>query len=157
MNPRAGYHYTECGLENVWIHGTDPVVDDKGQITYVIHNQPGLHKEIARSIACQKSGMIGAELRFLRTEIGYTQDQLAQIVHRDAQTIGRWERDEIEIDQAAETIVRLLAIQELNLGRRKVVKISKLSVRDASGAWAIDIDGSDPENYTLDTGNKDAA
>ena len=37
------------------------------------------------------------------------------MVHRDKQSIGRWERGEIDIDSAAEALIRRLAIEKLDL------------------------------------------
>jgi transcriptional regulator with XRE-family HTH domain len=51
--------------------------------------------------------MTGKELRFLRTEMGMTQAELAKIVHREPLTISRWERSEDEIDSNAEVLVRV--------------------------------------------------
>jgi transcriptional regulator with XRE-family HTH domain len=59
--------------------------------------------------------MTGPELRFIRTEMGMTQAELAKVVHHDAQSVGRWERNEFPIDQTAEALIRLLAIEKLEL------------------------------------------
>jgi transcriptional regulator with XRE-family HTH domain len=59
--------------------------------------------------------MTGPELRFIRTEMGMTQAELAKVVHHDAQSIGRWEHSEFAIDQTAEALSRLLAIEKLGL------------------------------------------
>ena len=42
-----GYRYTECGLDNVFIEGIKPVVDDDKQETITIPNVRGLHRAIA--------------------------------------------------------------------------------------------------------------
>jgi len=59
--------------------------------------------------------MSGKELRFLRTEMGMTQAELGQLLHRDAQTIARWEKGEIPIDGNADTVVRKLAAEKLDI------------------------------------------
>jgi transcriptional regulator with XRE-family HTH domain len=73
---------------------------------------------IALGIVSHKHGISGAELRFLRTEMGLSQAELAKFIHRDGQSVGRWERGEVEIDETAETVIRLLAneLLELNAG-----------------------------------------
>ena len=109
------YRYTECGLENVIIEGLDVVTDDAGEEVYCIENIHGLHRAIASSIVAHSSGISPEELRFLRTEMGMTQAELAQVVHREHQTVGRWERGEKAIDPTSEAFIRKLAIEKLGL------------------------------------------
>lgn len=144
----ALYRYTECGLDNVLIDGMMPCEDDDGDEVVVIPNIRGLHRAIAAGIVEHLSGMSGQELRFLRTEIGMTQAELAQVVHRDAQSIGRWERGEVNIDSTAEALVRLLAIEELKIdvGDERIAELSKRCV-PTDNIQQILIDGSDPNDY----------
>lgn len=140
------YHYTECGLDDVWIEGIEPHVDMAGKTVYRIQNLPGLHREIARSIVCDGIGMTGAELRFLRTELGLTQQEMGNILHVEALTISRWERGENPIHQNAMTVIRALAAERLKLDEIGIERISRQSVSDARTARVI-IEGADPENY----------
>ncbi|MCF6304477.1 MAG: helix-turn-helix domain-containing protein [Rhodobacteraceae bacterium] len=109
------FHYTECGLQNVYINGLEPVIDDEGDEVLEIRFINALHAEISIGIINHSNGISGPELRYLRTEMGYTQAELSEIVQKDKQTIGRWERVEIEIDSASETVIRLLAIEKLKI------------------------------------------
>jgi transcriptional regulator with XRE-family HTH domain len=109
------YHYTECGLSNVFIHGLEPFIDDEGEAVVQIDAVNELHREIARGIIEHARGMSPEELRFLLTEVGLTQSELADLVRLDRQTIGRWERGETPIDPRAETIIRQHAIEVLAL------------------------------------------
>ncbi|NSX54600.1 helix-turn-helix transcriptional regulator [Parasulfitobacter algicola] len=107
------YQYIESGLDNVYINGLSPVVDDDGDEVITVPYIAGLHVEIARGIVTRDGQISGRELRFLRTEMGMTQAELAAKVNADAQTIGRWERDEYDIDPTAETVIRRLAGEKL--------------------------------------------
>lgn len=111
----ASHHYTECGLQNVFIEGLEIVLDDDGDEVITIPAVNELHHVIALGIVSHENGISGDELRFLRTEMGYTQAELAELVHHDKQSIGRWERGEYEIDNSAEAIIRRLAIEKLSL------------------------------------------
>jgi DNA-binding transcriptional regulator YiaG len=111
----SSHHYTECGLQNVFIEGLKPCIDDDGDETVTITAINELHQVIALGIVSHKHGISGDELRFLRTEMGYTQAELAILVHHDKQSIGRWERGEYELDSSAEAIIRRLAIEKLDL------------------------------------------
>ncbi len=125
----TSHHYTECGLQNVFIEGLDVVVDDDGDEIITIPAVNELHKLIALGIVSHEHGMSADELRFLRTEMGYTQAELATLVHHDKQSIGRWERGEYDIDSSAETIIRRLAIEKLNLSTDKgMEELSRRSI-----------------------------
>lgn len=109
------YHYTESGLPNVYIEGLTPMVDDDGDEVITIPFVNLLHKAIAQGIVSHEKGISPAELRFLRTEMGFTQAELATLVHREKLAIGRWERGEVELEGNAETVIRRLAIERLGL------------------------------------------
>ena len=110
------YHYTECGLDHVMINGVQFIQDDAGESVTTIPNIDGLHRAIATGIVSKSGNLTGKELRFLRTEMGMTQAELAAIVHREPLAISRWERGETElIDANAETLIRLFAKEKLNL------------------------------------------
>lgn len=141
------YRYTECGLDNVYVHGLSPIIDDEGEEVFRINNINGLHKAIASSIAMQSAALSGKQLRFLRTEMGLTQAELGKMVHKEQLTVGRWEREETPIDTNADTIIRLVAIERLGLeAPLSIESVSELSVQKA-GPNVIDIDGEDPNNY----------
>jgi DNA-binding transcriptional regulator YiaG len=146
MTNAQPYQYTESGLDNVWIEGVQPITDHAGDICFEIDNLHGLHRAIAQIIV-SKSGLSGRELKFLRSELGLTQDQLADVLHKESLTVSRWERGENSIDPNAETVVRMLAIERLGLKKVKdVAGLAKLSISEAQ-TCTIRIDGRDPANY----------
>lgn len=95
--------------------GLEFVRDDDGDEIITIPAVNELHRIIALGIVSHEYGISGDELRFLRTEMGYTQAELAELVHHDKQSIGRWERGEYDMDSSAEAIIRRLAIEKLSL------------------------------------------
>lgn len=141
------YHYKECGLDNVMVEGI-PCQDDDGDDVITIHNVAGLHRAIAEAIVAHKAGISGKELRFLRTEMGMTQAELAKVVHHDTQSVGRWERGEVPIDPNAEVLVRLLAVERLGL-TVEADSVETLSGRcvPTAAPQQIFIDGKDPSHY----------
>lgn len=141
------YKYTECGLDNVIIRGVAFVKDDAGDEVVCIPNINGLHRAIAYGIVTRRAAMAGKELRFLRTEMGMTQAELAELIHREPLAISRWEREEVPIDTNAETLIRLHAAETLGLDLEATVKeVSGWSIPRAQEV-PIEIDGSDPGNY----------
>jgi transcriptional regulator with XRE-family HTH domain len=145
----SDYRYVECGLENVVISGASFVEDDNGDTVIRIPNVLGLHRAIATGIITRKAMMNGREMRFLRSEMGMTQSELAEMIHREPLTVSRWERSENEIDANAETLIRLHAIDQLKLDVDDgVSEISGWSIPSAV-EHPIRIDGSDPDNYLV--------
>lgn len=123
------YRYTECGLNNIIIEGLSVLIDDDGDEVIEIPFINELHRAIASGIVLHDHGMSGAELRFLRSEMGMTQVELSHFLHKEKQSIGRWERAEFEIDGSSETMIRKLAIEKLNLGiSAGIDELSKKSV-----------------------------
>lgn len=143
----SAYHYTECGLDNVVIDGISFVTDDGGERVVSIPNVNGLHKAIALGIVSRKQGMSGRDLRFLRTEMGMTQAELADMIHRESLTISRWERNENPIDTNAETLIRVHAIEVLALPVAAGIKELSGWSTPSAVEQPINIDGSDPDNY----------
>src|ERR1043165_8059120 len=143
------YKYTDCGLDNVSIEGISVLRDDGDEKSVTIPNINGLHRCIAHGIVSKKSGMTGKELRFLRTELGMTQAELAKVVNRESLTISRWERGEDVIDSNAQTLIRECANETLHLPKRSTVEeMSGWAVKPAETPPLV-IDGSDPTNYRL--------
>lgn len=141
------YRYTISGLDDVFIHGLNYVVDDDGEQIIEIPNVNGLHAAIAASIVKQQAAMTGKHLRFLRTEMGLSQAELARMVHKDHQTVGRWERGDTPMDTNADVLIRLIAIERLDLlDGPSPEEVSRWCTPTADTA-AIAIDGSDPTNY----------
>ena len=145
------YHYTECGLPNVWIQGVH-LVDDHGEETIRIPNIYGLHTLIAQGIVGSEGSLTGPELRFLRTEMGMTQAQLGLLLHRERLTVSRWERGESAMDGSAEALIRIYATIKLGLDGIDDVKVEEISAKcvatpDPRGQ--LRIDGSIPGSYRL--------
>lgn len=134
---KTDYHYTECGLDDIILRNLEIVQDDHGEEVVLIPNINSLHKAIALSIIDSENRINGKELRFLRTEMGRTQDELAQIVQRTRLTINRWESDKVRMDGAAETILRQLvaehfgvkkSIQEISTKRREKTRTEPIRI-----------------------------
>lgn len=145
----SAYRYAESGLDNIIIEGVQFLADDNGEDCITIPNVNGLHKAIATAIVTRHASMSGRELRFLRTEMGMTQAELAEMLHRESLQVSRWERAESPLDANAETIVRLYAIQALNLPDTPDVRAVAGWCVPSAQTPPLVIDGSDPSNYHI--------
>lgn len=145
----GAYHYTECGLDNVFIEGIKMVEDHAGEANVTVLAIGLLHQVIAESIVRLPSKMSGKELRFLRTEMGLTQEKLADILKVTLLTISRWEREETSIKDTAEMLIRLMAVERLDLNVALNVDEVSAKVTLSPKKDPIRIDGSDPKHYHL--------
>jgi len=106
------YHYTECGLNNVWLkNGYRTVETPYGPATSVA-DVDGLNQAVALSLTEKKGQIDGKELRFLRMTLELTQLQLGQLLGAQEQTVSLWERKGT-ITPTADMVVRLLVAEKL--------------------------------------------
>lgn len=106
-------HYTECGLDDVYLMSGYEIQDTPYGEGLTIKNLDQLHKAIGCYLASQKKALSGKELRFLRTHMKLTQSDLGKLVGLSSQQVARWEKGEFDISSPAERLVRALYIQHV--------------------------------------------
>lgn len=84
--------YEESGLDNVWLMNGFHVANTPYGEAVSIEDVDGLHRLIAQSLIKKRAPLEGAELRFLRIEIGLSQSSLAALLGEQEQDVGNWER-----------------------------------------------------------------
>jgi len=104
----TGYHYTECGLDYIWLTSGYSVVDAPGGRQVVIKDIDGLHELIGRYLIDNKGSFTGKEIRFLRHEMLMSQALLAKLLGVSEQAVARWEKGKADVPKPAETLIRLL-------------------------------------------------
>lgn len=144
MMERQTMRYAACGLDNVVIEGAAPMIDDNGDEVLMVPHVARLHKVIAEDIINAETSLTGKELRFLRTEAGWTQAELARSIQREALTVSRWERGECPIDLTTDFTLRVLFMEKLSLRfDGEMTDVIEHIVSRVDG-HLIRIDGSDP-------------
>lgn len=143
---RVDYTYDECGLDNVILKDFAIQIDDAGDEVITIPNLNALHRVLVHAVATKSGGLTPAEIRFLRSEMRLSQAELAKLIGKDGQTVGRWERGETPIDQASQMVVRRKAVEYADL---EDIGIDVLAERSTYSAVQepIRIQADDPENY----------
>lgn len=92
MSDQGLFHYTQSGLDNVWLaNGWRREETDYGS-TFAIEHAEELHRAIAAAIVRNRDPLRGQEARFLRTILGLSQDQFAKLLGLDRATVIRWEK-----------------------------------------------------------------
>ncbi|WP_454917093.1 helix-turn-helix domain-containing protein [Xanthobacter sediminis] len=104
------YHYTECGLDNIYLANGFRKETYDGEEYVSIENVDGLWKAIGFSLLRRSNLLEPKEIRFLRRHIGMTQAELAQMLRVDAQTVARWEKGQTEIQGPADMAIRVLML-----------------------------------------------
>ena len=113
------HHYRECGLDNVYLRNGFFVEETRHGRTVRIQDMDGLHLAIGTHLVRAKRDFTGAELRFLRHELGLSQRLLGLLLGKSGQSVARWEKGLSRIDGAADRLVRLLYAQHTG-GNEKI-------------------------------------
>jgi len=103
------YRYSECGLDNVYLLNVDLYVCEAcGERLPILHRIDELHESLARAVALKPAPLSGAEIRFLRKELGLSGRKWAALLRIDHTTLSRWENDAQERSQHNDLLIRLL-------------------------------------------------
>jgi len=104
------YHYTESGLDYIWlVNGYEEVNTSYGEGVGV-HNVEGLHQSIGLHIVQNRPHLTGAEIRFLRTYLEMSQAELAKLLGVGDTSIRNWESGRGDIGNPADRLLRLLFV-----------------------------------------------
>lgn len=145
------FHYTDCGLDNVYLaNGFSRVDGDYGE-GYTIQDTPGLHKAIGLWLTDLPKGLTGAELRFFRLELEMTQRDLAGVLGATEQSVRRWEKArDAAVPGSADRLLRALYREYVNGDgsvRRMVDRLASLDevehacarFRDTRNGWVSEV------------------
>ena len=153
------YHYTECGLDNVWLENG-----------YAMHRTPygkgvsidggdSLHAVLVAEILRKKGRMTGKELRFLRTHLALSQGNLGKCLGATEQSVSLWERTG-KVPAATDALVRLMAIERVR-GNEKVTAIlnrindvdrlvnQKIVAKEIHKKWHAEVAMQNDERFAL--------
>lgn len=108
------YHYTECGLDDIYLVNGYEIIDTEYGKAVSINDIDGLHRAIGLFLISFKKDFKGEEIRFLRHEMLMSQGTLACLLGVGEQTIRRWENNKINIPKPSESLLRLLYREKIN-------------------------------------------
>lgn len=101
-------HYTDGGLENIWLENGFEIRDTPYGEGVAIHDIDGLTKTICLALANKSSPLTGDEFRYIRNGgMLLSQADLAWMMGVDASNIASWEKSE-RVTQEADEIIRTL-------------------------------------------------
>lgn len=115
------YHYTECGLDNVWLaNGYTVHITPYGKGVSVKDADSLLH-ELAKWLTQKPGRLTGKELRFLRTLLCLSQAGLGAMLGATEQSISLWERTG-KVPKTSDALLRMLVLEKFN-GDGKVSQV----------------------------------
>jgi DNA-binding transcriptional regulator YiaG len=124
------YHYTQCGLDDVYLlNGYHRQRTPYGSGVR-IEKAEQLHETIAEWLSLNKAFLNGKEFRFLRKLMNLTQAELAVYLGCDAQSVARWEKEQTEINGAADKLMRILYLGSRSIKIDAVEFIKKIAELD---------------------------
>ncbi len=111
--PKPPFHYTACGLDNVYLTSGYTMTEYDGECFVAVKDSDELYAAIAAFLVEHKKVLTGKEVRFLRKLLGYTQSKLASMLGVSAQQVARYEKETSVLEGAADTLLRAFVICKL--------------------------------------------
>ena len=121
------YHYTESGLDTVFLANGFRFVNSSGGRQVIIEDIDGLHTAIGVALATQNQRLSGKEVRFLRSELLLSQAMLAKIFGVKELTVIRWEKVGATITHASEILLRKMYFESIGVDRPLRPMLDKLA------------------------------
>lgn len=139
MKKGSMYHYTESGLNNVWLLSGFAIQNTPYGKGVSIENMEGLHRAIATLLVRDKPRWSGGEFRFIRKELDMSQKSLADIFGKDVQTIARWEKSG-RVPKMADRFMRTI-FRDHSKGEENIVSlVQRLNELDQKRYQKITLD-----------------
>ncbi|MCL2428413.1 MAG: transcriptional regulator [Alphaproteobacteria bacterium] len=92
MKPVGHYHYTESGLDNVWLLNGFRYSEGPDGLEVSIEDLDGLHRAIGENLITRVRRLSGKVVRFLRQEMSLSQVTMARLFGVSERAVARWER-----------------------------------------------------------------
>ncbi len=142
------FHYTSCGLRNIWLRNGFVRKDTPYGEGVSIHNLDGLHRVIGLYLVDYKSRLSSTEVRFLRVELEMSQKHLAQVLGVSEITLRGWEKYRTKITKPADRLLRVLyrehvsgdgsvrdLVEQLGDANREAQSARNIELEDADHGW----------------------
>lgn len=153
------YHYTECGLDNVWLENGYTKHKTPYGIGVSIDDADGLHKVLVVELLQKKGRITGKELRFLRLELALSQENLGKLLGSSEQSVSLWERTG-KVPATSDALVRLLAGERLRSNVKVTAVLDRINevdrlvkgcilVKEYRKKWQSEVAAHNDERFAL--------
>ncbi len=124
------YHYTESGLDNVYLVGIQRFICKNGHETVRIPKMAELHALITEHLLRNPSLLVGKEVRFLRKQMGMLGKELAEQLSVTPIQVSRWENGKSNIPVSRDRLFRLTFLRRLEERRGEILIPHYLDILD---------------------------
>lgn len=141
------YNYKISGLDNVYLKGgvTEYICPKCGTKATTIKNVIGLHQAIAQALATAKRRLAGSELRFLREQLGFSAEDIANLVEYNEDHIRKIESGSQVPKAPYEMFLRVAVMRGVKapeydlreLADRKEYKLEELKFVNKDREWHV--------------------
>jgi len=105
------YKYTESGLDYIWLIGVlQYKCENCGEAYVEIPRINELHLLIGSNIVCKRELLMGAEVRFLRKEIGMKSKDMAGALSISTEVYSRWENGKQVVGACHDKSLRMIYV-----------------------------------------------
>lgn len=108
------HHYTECGLDNVWLESGYRLHKTAYGNAISIDLADSLHSAIAFVLSGKAGQITGKELRFLRVFLSMSPIDFGSVVGSADQSVSLWERTG-KVPHSADIIIRMLILERIGM------------------------------------------
>jgi len=127
------YHYTECGLDNIYLLNGFEINHTPNGEEIFIHDINGLNKTIGIILISKPGLLSGKEIRFIRHMLDLSQKRLANIIGIDYQSVLRWEKNKGKISKTADRFIKMMFFSYIDPRNTDIYeKINEIADLDAT-------------------------
>ncbi len=119
-----------------------------GEYEVEIAHHEALMRVVTRAVLNERGRLVGREIRWLRSRLGWTGVELAQHCGVTPETVSKWENDRTPVSRTADRLLRLLATRDLPAREypREPLRLVahqddsplRLRLRCTDGGWGLD-------------------
>ena len=147
-------HYTDGGLENVWLVNGYTVRQTPYGRAVAVHDLDGLTRAICLALTRKAGALTGKELRYIRQGgMALSQPALGKLLGADGQSVARWEKTG-RVPKWADKLLRLLYVAHADgnepicraMERARTVErlvAQKILVTDSGHGWTPQLEPQD--------------
>ncbi len=137
---KGKYHYTESGLQNVWLMGVEIFECECGKNFAFIPCAQELHNKIVGLLLEKENQLSGREIRFLRKHMGLKAKDFARELGVGKVTVSRWESGEYSPSESFDRFIRLLYATRTGLNEIALHLVKEIFPKLRKGQKDLPID-----------------
>lgn len=108
---RGDYQFTASGLDYVFLHNIELIrCPACGNVDPVLRRVNDLMQTILVGVVSKPERLAGQDIRFIRKQLGMSQEQFARLLHTDKTTISKWENNADPVGHQSDLLIRAVAV-----------------------------------------------